>query len=455
MARRFSGQVIVETSDDLSGRRLIAIGPNKEETIIGDAYGLTSGRASVNIKQRMVGLTAGTSDSNNYTRCVKTEAESHFDRVRIHIYNRQATTPTAFTAVVAATETAATDTTTNLFDPVVGGTAYAALAGSGAYGWKEVTFGGASSGDFASAGASYRPAKLTSDWIDLSSVPRADGGTRPLVMCRVYHNGGTGGAMTIFGQLTSNASADSTSWSSTSVYPWHRIWQAGTVTTGDAVSTLTTKPAALSNASIWIAFEFASRYKGLTVLSVGDSVTEGTGHSWGGYGSWIMRACALSSSITRPVSLIQNGISGQAGEVYTLAAEDAITAHSPTHVFYPTLTLNDGDTTDASIQLARSRIQRMLQACESVGARLVMWSALPNGVFTAAGDARAIQLQSDVLEMARAGACDYIDLASIVSNGASPRRLNSFNQFDSNHPNNSAQDRLALAAMEYLQSAGR
>lgn len=411
------------------------------------------GRPSTNIKTRMVGLTAGTSDSNNYTRCVKTEAESHFDRVRIHIYTRQTGAATGFTAVVAATETAATDTTANMFDPIVGGTAYAALAGSGAYGWKAVTFGGASSGDLAAAASTYRPSKLTSDWIDLSSVPRTDGGTRPLVMCRVYHNGSTGGALTIFGQLTSNASADSTSWSSTSVYPWHRVWQAGTYTSGDAVGTLTNKPTALSNASIWIAFEFASRYKGLTVLSVGDSVTEGTGHSWGGYGSWPFRGCALASSLTRPVSLIQNGISGQAGDVYTLAAEDAITAHTPTHVLFPTMSLNDGDPSAASLQLARSRIQRMLQACEAANARLVLWSALPNSVFTSAGDALALTLQRDALSMAQAGVCDYIDLATIVSNGATPRRLPAAYQFDSNHPNNTASDLLADVLRRYLLTA--
>lgn len=411
------------------------------------------GRVSTNIKQRMVGLTAGTADSNNYTRCVKTEAESHFDRVRIHIYTRQTGAATGFTAVIAATETAATDTAANMFDPIVGGAAYAALAGAGAYGWKAVTFGGSASGDLPAAAGTYRPAKLTSDWIDLSSVPRADGGVRPLVMCRVYHNGSTGGALTIFGQLTSNASADSTSWASTSGYPWSRVWQAGTVTTGDAVSNLATKPAALSNASIWIAFEFASRYKGLTVLSVGDSVTEGTGHSWGGYGSWPMRACGLASSLTRPISLVQNGVSGQAGEVYTLAAEDAITAHRPTHVFYPTLTLNDGDPSAASLQLARARIQRMLQACEAVNARLVLWSALPNSVFTSGGDALALALQADALDIATAGACDYFDLATIVSDGATPRRLNVADRFDTNHPNNSAQDRLADIARQYLLMA--
>jgi hypothetical protein len=405
---------------------------------------------------RLFGNTSAATNALDGTRCVKMEAEAEFDSVRLHLYHRLTNAPTAFSAAVAATETASLGSLAVAFQPTVAGAQTAALrAAVGAPGWAAVTFGGASTGDIAAA-TSTRATVLSSDWIELPSVPRADGGTRPLLMVRVYHDGATDGAWVTVGQLTTDASADSTAWQNASTYPWWRQWQAWTIATTDGVTDLTANPASttLSNATLWLAVEFGYRRRAISLLGIGDSITENSQFAWGAYGSWGMRGCALASTPDKPVCWFQGGSSGQPSSVFTPTGEDAIALHKPTHVLFQLLSPNSPDVnaigtlTSAEASLLLARVQRVARACRDAGSRLVLWSGIPNNAYTVASDNIRKALNAAAVLEAGSGMVDFIDLEGVASNGESPARLKS--SFDNTHPNNVLLDRMSLRLRDYL-----
>lgn len=403
--------------------------------------------------QRMVGGSSIVTQTNTRTWCNKLEAEAPFDSVRLHLFSKEAGGATVFTGVVAATDIAPTSNSSLMFHPQVQGVEYQALRASvGAPGWAAVTWGGASSVDIPAGGTVDVPVHVSSDWIELPSIVRADSGTRPLLMSRIYHDIANGQFST-FGQLTADASADSTGWENESARPWWRVFQSGTTTT-DSVTTLTQKPTALSNASIAIAFEFGYRVPALSVLGSGDSLTEAQTFSWGGYGTWGHRGCALASSAAKPITWIQNGHSGKTSAVYVAQAEVSVPRYLPSHVLYEPYSPNDqdvaGNISSADIARALARLQRMIRLCETYGAKLVCWSPMVSSNYNTADDANRLILRSQLAAMAAAGAFDWLDFETVVGDGATPARFKSGFSQDAVHMNNVAQDAMAEVLRAYL-----
>jgi hypothetical protein len=413
---------------------------------------------------RLAGGSLPSTNASANTRTLKKESEAPFDAVRLHIWSREVTASTGFKAVVAATESAARSTTAQQARPYVGGTGYTALRSAvGQPGWAAVTFGGSASGNCTaavnnggSASTSYQPGYLSSDWIELPSVTRADGVGRnfPLAMCRIYKDG-TVNALSIMGNLTADTNADLTGWQTEAAKPWYRLFEANTMIGADAVGTLTTEPASAtpSNVFTWADLEFAYRTRALSVLGVGDSLTEASAFSFGGFGNWGQRGCALASSEALPIAWINGGISGQPSSIFIPTAEAMITALSPTHILYELLSPNDDPggvavLSAVTIAVSMSRLQRMHRAARAAGTRLVVWAGLPNNGYDAAGDAFRLTLKAQAISFCTATGSDFIDFESVAGTGAAPNRMVS--SYDATHPNNALMDIMAEKLRTYL-----
>lgn len=441
----------------------VARGLGSTVTLNGPGSSATSPRPSVgsalrqqSAAHRMFGLTGVTTYSQSRTFCVKMEAESAFDSVRMHYCHHETALATGFSALVAATETASVATVALAGQPTVGGVKTAALrAAVGAPGWAQVTFAGASSADVAAAASTYNPAFLSSDWIELPSVTRADGGTRPLLMARIFHDGAANGSWNLVGGFTADTDTQKTAWQNASAFPWWREYQCLTITT-DAVTTPATDvpAAALQGSSVWLGFEFGYRNKALSVLQVGDSLAEGAYGMFGGWGSWGLRGCNLASSPSRPITFIQNGVSGQTSSTYNTAAEAAIALFKPTNVLLEGLSPNDQAAVSAltanELQAAYTRLQRVARACRSAGARLAVVTPFPNSAYNAASDANRLALRAAILTAGATGAYDVLDVESVLGDGATPVRYKLGYAYDTTHPNNAAADPLSFMVRDYL-----
>ena len=136
-----------------------------------------------------VGYVIYPSNGNN-TSYTKQEAAAPFSRVRVWHFSAYPVLQTHFESCIAVTETAADDTQANRYKSIVSGTAYNTYANPG---FVRVTYnGGQTSGDMTNIGNSTSPnirlAYCVSDWMNISSIARADGGTLPLILLRTHHD---------------------------------------------------------------------------------------------------------------------------------------------------------------------------------------------------------------------------------------------------------------------------
>lgn len=186
------------------------------------------------------------------TGFVKEEAEAPFSAVRMWTATFYATIVGPWKFLIASTETMALDSLSHAYVPLVGGVSYDnilsapfAVQGGGVYfGHRPVTWNGNATCDFIShpGGGSNGTSNWdmrwkVSDWIPLKSVPRADGGTRPAVMWRMYNQGGN--------RQNWNLAAASTGYDIIEVSKArYRQIQCSAVA-GDSIATPTTHPASV------------------------------------------------------------------------------------------------------------------------------------------------------------------------------------------------------------------
>lgn len=214
------------------------------------------------------------------TAFVKEEAEAPFSGVRIWTAGFLATVTGPWKMVIASTETMATDTLSHAYVPLVGGVSYdnvlsAPFASQAAvfFGHRPVTWNGNATCDFLShpGGGSNGTSNWdmrwkVSDWIPLKSVPRADGGTRPAVMWRMYNSAGNRQSWNLA------TTYDLVEMSKTRYRPIQALNVAG-----DSIATPATHPAAVpvpgtTNAMVNIAFlEFLYDVPVRSVYNLGNS----------------------------------------------------------------------------------------------------------------------------------------------------------------------------------------
>ena len=135
-------------------------------------------------------FTGGHSDTTSF---YKIELDAPWTAVRVCIFGKESAASTGWSAIVAGTETAALDTLNNQYAPTVGGVAYNDFSANG---WRATNFGGGALA--ASPDGGNTASVLVSEWLAPQCVPRADGGTRNLLLVGIHHNGASNGTHSIF-----------------------------------------------------------------------------------------------------------------------------------------------------------------------------------------------------------------------------------------------------------------
>lgn len=347
---------------------------------------------------------------------IKLEAEADFDAVRLVWINRAANAINNCTALVGVSETAATNTNNNISQPVIGGTAYGQLAAAGSInGWRSVTWGGASSVNVAAANAAQQYA--VSDWIPLSSIPRTDGGTRPLLMIRGQHDGSTDGNFAFLptGSCASNRTANAANRG--------RIVQTCAPTAG--VST-PANAAGLGTAAFEIFPIFRYRKPAITVMVAGDSTEQNDAIAYNYLTSWGWRGCADASTANRPVNYMNVGCSSKNSDEYWLRAQELINAGVvPDVLCIGPASVNDTYTsnTDRVFETARARVVEIIEFAHAKGIKRVLFiPLLPYNSTNSTTDAARVAFNSYLATLAQYTPGVAVLDFSALGDGASPER---------------------------------
>jgi hypothetical protein len=366
------------------------------------------------------GCISNTTPANSTnTISIKREMEADFDEVRIIIGGWEITNNSlaGIKAIVSTTETAAIDTADNSFRPIVGGTKFNAVrAASDLYGWNNLTWSKSSQWDgsvdppkevdLASSATGTLPlAKvdntsnqraldgpssntmasfLISDWAPCSSVPRADGGTRPLLLIRIYMPGDATHTWTWFGVPTSGSFQDGSAFQIQACRG--RILQAA-YSFSDNIAVLNDSFAfgAGTVKMPWFFVQVRSRQGGMTVMNVGDSITEDT-YVADTVSSWGHRAACDASSITQPVQSINVGFSGQTSQQYWKLARNILTVIKPDVLTYIPFTQNDLARTRRTSFDQLAHTQDVLDYCQQNLIEPVLWTGSPVETLTPTQD---------------------------------------------------------------------
>jgi hypothetical protein len=370
-----------------------------------------------------------TSSVTGYTYTLKREAEADYDRVRFHFLNFTDADVTDLKAVCASTETDSVSSAANRSQPIVGGVTYNALAASeDAPGWRAVTFQSASPGTIPArkgGSSAYRPGVLTSDWIACPSVPRADGGTRPLVMIRAY----SAGAPTVFnGLITDVAGGGFNSgilyaWNSASsvAETWYRACRTALSTSAvDGVADLTVTGNA-SNSGPAVLIEFGYRKRAITVLGVGDSLLAVADN--GKFSTAGFRACAAMAADDVPAHYVNYADAGELSVIFQGPGFDAMTTFRPDIVLHHLYSPNDGTPNATRINLALGRLRSVLAHAAVLGITVVVRSAMPVSSWDATATGFLDTLNASAQAMADDGLFLFANLVPTLTTGASPNRL--------------------------------
>lgn len=315
--------------------------------------------------------------------------------------------------------------------------------------WTAVTFAGSSTGTVAAAPGSNRRSYLLSDWIEINSLDRDDGGTFPVLYMRSYIS--TSGSITIMG----NGTDDFTNWVTR---PNGRIWcmryQNGDQCTTPSGFTDTTNR---SQCPI-VGVQYAARGQVITVMGVGDSITEGRGTYLGE--GWGVPACEGLSSMSGVAfewsNVAWSGVS--TGAIRDQVIDVLGAGIYPELMFIPTGSPNDVSTTVTSAQVLamRTRLARALVECRAYQVRPVLWTWLPSNPAAkdyGSTDSLRVALNSDVVSWARRGV-DVLDYSAALEgtvDGDGQMQFASSVTTDNIHPNDAGNAILVPLAQQPLR----
>lgn len=308
------------------------------------------------------------------TTHIEMALESEFDQVRIATANQGAAALTVkMAAAVSSVQGAANSNDT--IDPTLnGGT------------WVDATFAGASSVSVPAYPSGGKTQWQFSDWMDLASIARTDGGDDlPVLHVRVEVVAGT------TSYTLTNESGGLAGWESVGSIggnaPYGRMWRART----QAVAGVTTKAAFTDTTSaaqhVPVLVQYRSRKAGYTIVLIGDSIIAGQGASLINNNAWFRAACALSTP-ERPISVCNLAVAGQAanflaGRVETLNSSSTSTILAEvagqflvTHSFWTNDNLS-APLTAAEITTMRRGLSRIRGEAMKRGMRIIQATAFP------------------------------------------------------------------------------
>ena len=387
-----------------------------------------------NIGTRIFGGRMGTFDNTTQqTFHVVLTTAQHFDAVRLIFANGTTSAATVGVAKVSPLSDLSTESNQNNS----GGT------------WTSVTFaGGAATGTIpAAGGASFRRSFLLSDWISVSSLDRVDGGTFPAIAVRAYIS--TSGTIGVVG----NGTDSFTNWPTNPTGRIHIMRnQAGDQVTAPAGFSSTTN----TSQSPIVGIQYAARGRVVTVMGIGDSITEGRGTYKGeGFG---MPACAAISDINGVAVEWSNcGWSSASPPQIMAFGLDALQYLTPDILVLPNGSPNvsSAPLTTAGITVCRQMLYRLLAECQTKGVRPLIWTWLPNNDTVKAwnsSDSLRRAWNDTTRQLATQRGLIVLDADAIlagVANGSGQIQMLAGSTSDGIHPNDSGN---ALLAAEFKKA---
>lgn len=424
-------EAMAKVSDFANGAGLAQLATDAAGKVLGlrTSYGAFPSHGGGNIGTRIFGGRMGTFDNTTQQtfHAVFTLAQ-HFDAVRLIFAN--GTTGTATVGVAKVSPLSDLSTASNQNNS--GGT------------WYSVTFGGSATGTIpAAAGASFRRNYLLSDWISVSSLGRVDGGAFPALAVRAYIS--TSGTIGVVGNGTDNF----TNWATKPDGRIHIMRNQG----GDQV----TAPAGFSSTtnvsqSPIVGVQYAARGRVITVMGIGDSITDGRGTYIGdGFG---IPACAAISDINGvAVEWANCGWAGANPTQILNAGLDALAYFSPDIVVLPNGTPNVSvaPLTTTGISTSRQMLYRLLAECQTKRVIPLIWTWLPTNDTVKAwnsSDALRRAWNDDVRKLASSRGMLVVDADAVLAgeaNGSGQIQMLAGSTTDGIHPNDTGNALLASA----------
>lgn len=257
-------------------------------------------------------------------------------------------------------------------------------------GWIDATFDGASSLNAPARIAADRYSLPLTDWLNIRSIPRTDGGIRPLIIMRIEYPSGSFPSVPYLG--TSNWRQPTTP----------RVMKTSVQTvlgvTNKAAYTQTTNT---EGGVVVPVVQYVTKKKGRQGLIVGDSTKEGVGSNPNGYGAVQMASYELSTP-DNPIEYFNAGLHAQGPAVYSKRLADVGSFVKPTFVTYSPYSVNDtavGGLTDDQIgRIYTSLADFMNEMRNQPNATLILTEPLPNNPAfrdTGAGDQKRRDLIAD------------------------------------------------------------
>lgn len=325
-----------------------------------------------------VGYIFGPSNGDN-TTYQKIEAPAAFTRVRVWHFSHYSDQVTHWEAAIAATETAADDTQDNRYKSIVSGSAYNTYATPG---FTRVTYnGGQTYGNMNNVqnylSPNMRSAWVASDWMNVSSIARADGGTLPLLLLRVHHDSSQYGRVVIVS--TSGGVTPFATWATASAETFFRTFTGTATASIDGVGTLSNMPSTsqVGVTAYHTAVEFDCGVFTRQFYAAGDSITAGGGGQAYVFDAWNTRAIIPLSTTSKPITFVNGGQSSQTSTTYLQSLADLIGAGVVfTDIILSGFSPND-PVNGVSNSTRQSNLLTSIALCKSIGARIYISTGCP------------------------------------------------------------------------------
>jgi len=295
--------------------------------------------------------------ASNRTTSLQFTLATHYDRVRIILPNLHTAAIDNVRVCVAPTNTDGGDTQTTAMVYPSGGEST----------WVDATFSSAASGSLALSDGTM-PSFTATDWIDVSSIDRTDGGSLPVLLVRIEQPAAAGFMTNPFSDLANMANKASVG---------QRPYRAAAM----AVLGVTTK--ASVNAAAYSAnhqaaiVQYAPRTKAKTVMAFGDSLTEGSGGVSINTYSWLHKACEAAHTSAMPIEIANFGWGGKdSNEFYDMASVFAPMCKNAL-AFYAAFTPNSS-LVAANVDVFRRYTARFLELCDTYGITPILDTGIPS-----------------------------------------------------------------------------
>lgn len=296
----------------------------------------------------------------------KFEFDGAFDQVQHLIGSKVASgTPGTYKVQFAVTDAIAVDTINNAWVPMRAGVAY---NDKSAFGWKDATFNGAASKQIGLAPSQSNNSviHMSTDVMNLSSIPRADGKPGGILLVKVVQIDSAGQ----YTQGNSNASA----WDAArGVQPWFREWFCNATSNVDGIANLATLPTGTPFNGDYvfpgtpIVTNTASSLPTDLLLFTGDS-RKSAAYMANRFANPARMAAMSLSSAAHPISTVDAAGSGHTQSQYLALAMDHLNAGlRPTVIHIPAFSQN-GFSTFENFKTANDNFMAAVRAMPGLSA---------------------------------------------------------------------------------------